>query len=178
MSHFAPVEPDAATGTTAELFVQVKKSLGAVPNMAKAMVNSPTLVKSWLALADAVGSGTLDPAVRERLAIASAQQNGCQYCLSAHTYIGANVAKIEPAELDAARRSQSENTHTAALLELASTIAQNAGDVDDADIKAARDAGVTEEEIGELVANIALNVLTNYFNVLARTENEWPLVTL
>ncbi|MGV9801555.1 carboxymuconolactone decarboxylase family protein [Mycobacterium sp. NPDC003449] len=178
MTHFAPVEPDTATGETADLFREVKKSLGAVPNMAKVMVNSPTLVRSWLALAGATSAGTIDPAVRERLAIATAQLNGCEYCLSAHTYLGANVAKLDADELDAARHGRSADPRVTALLALSQSIAENAGDVDEAEIKAAIEAGVTEEEIGELVANLALNVMTNYFNVLARTENEWPVVSI
>jgi AhpD family alkylhydroperoxidase len=111
-------------------------------------------------------------------AYSTAQLNGCEYCLSAHTYIGANIAKVEPAELDKARKGQSDDPHVAALLKLSNDIAENAGDVDDADVKAAREAGVTDEEIGELVANLALNILTNYFNILAHVDNDWPVVSL
>lgn len=178
MTNFAPIEPGAATGEAAELLRQVKAALGVVPNMTKGMANSPTLLRSFLALSGAVGKGTLAPAVRERLAIATAQLNGCEYCLSAHTFLGANVAKIDAVELEKARRGGSADTHVAALLELSNAIAQNAGDLDETDIKAARDAGATEEEIGEVVANLALNIMTNYFNVLARTETEFPLVSL
>jgi AhpD family alkylhydroperoxidase len=120
----------------------------------------------------------LPAAVRERLAISTAQLNGCEYCLSAHTYIGANIAKVDPAELDSARKGQSDDPHVAALLKLSNDIAENAGDVDDADVDAAREAVVTDEEIGELVANLALNILTNYFNVLAHVDNDWPVVSL
>ena len=178
MTQFAPVEPDTATGKAAELLAQVHKSLGLTPNMTKVMANSPALLKSYLALSGAVAGGTLPPAVRERLAIATAQLNGCEYCLSAHTYIGANIAKVDPAELDGARRAESNDPHLAALLKLSNDIAENAGDVDEVDIKAAREAGVTDEEIGEVVANLALNILTNYFNVLANVDNDWPVVQL
>jgi uncharacterized peroxidase-related enzyme len=178
MTNFAPVDPDFATGTAAELLAQVKKSVGQTPNMTKVMANSPALLKSWLVLSGAVAGGTLPAAVRERLAIATAQLNGCEYCLSAHTYLGANIAKVAAAELDNARKGQSDDPHVAALLKLSNDIAANAGDVDDADVEAARDAGVTDEEIGEIVANLALNVLTNYFNVLAHVDNDWPVVSL
>src|SRR6478609_5266777 len=166
MTNFTPVDPGSATGTAAELLAQVQKALGQTPNMTKVMANSPTLLQSWLALSGAVAGGTLPAAVRERLAISTAQLNGCEYCLSAHTFIGANVAKVESAELDSARKGQSRDPHVTALLQLSENIAENAGDVDDDDIQAARDAGVTDEEIGELVANLVLNILTNYFNVL------------
>lgn len=178
MTHFTPVEPDTATGKAADLLAQVQKSLGLTPNMTKVMANSPALLQGYLALSGAVAGGKLRPAVRERLAIATAQLNGCEYCLSAHTYIGANIAKVDSTELDSARRGESNDPHVAALLKLSNDIAENAGDVDEVDIKAAREAGVTDEEIGELVANLALNILTNYFNVLAHVDNDWPVVSL
>lgn len=175
---FTPVDPSAATGATAELLAQVRKSLGTVPNMTTAMANSPTLLKAYLALSGAVAGGALPAAARERLAVATAQLNGCEYCLSAHTYVGAQVAKIDADELERARRAESQDPHLAALLELSNTIAENAGDVDAGDLDRARRAGVTDEEIGELVANLALNILTNYFNVLAGVDNDWPVVSL
>jgi uncharacterized peroxidase-related enzyme len=178
MTDFAPVEPETATGKAAELLAQVQKSLGLTPTMTKVMANSPALLQGYLTLSSAVAGGTLRPAVRERLAIATAQLNGCEYCLSAHTYIGANIAKVDADELDSARRAESTDAHVAALLKLSNTIAENAGDVDDVEVKAAREAGVTDEEIGEIVANLALNILTNYFNVLAHVDNDWPVVSL
>lgn len=178
MTNFAPIEPDAATGVAADLLAKVQKSLGLTPNMAKVMANSPALLNSYLALATAVAGGTLRPAVRERLAVATAQLNGCEYCLSAHTYIGANIAKIEADELDKARHAKSDTPHIAALLKLSNDIAERHGHVDTVDLAAARDAGVSDEEIGELVANLALNILTNYFNVVAEVDNDWPVVSL
>lgn len=71
----------------------------------------------------------------------------------------------------------SADPHTAALLALSNAILQSAGDVDDAAIADARAAGVTDAEIGEIVGHIALNVLTNYFNVLSQVDNDWPVVT-
>ncbi|ATO68869.1 MULTISPECIES: carboxymuconolactone decarboxylase family protein [Mycobacteriaceae] len=178
MANFVPVEPEAATGRAAELLAQVHKSLGLTPNMTKVMASSPTLLQAYLALSGAVAGGVLSPAVRERLAIATAELNGCEYCLSAHTYIGANIAKLDSDELAKAREGDSKDAHVAALLKLSNTIAANAGDVDETEVKAAREAGATEEEIGEVVANLALNILTNYFNVLAHVDNDWPVVAL
>src|ERR1700738_4348832 len=140
MTNFAPVDPDSATGEAAELLAQVQKSLGQAPNMTKVMANSPALLKSWLALSGAVAGGTLPAAVRERLAISTAQLNGCEYCLSAHTYIGANIAKVDPAELESARKGESHDPHVAALLKLSNDIPDNAGAVGDADVEAAPEA--------------------------------------
>jgi uncharacterized peroxidase-related enzyme len=176
MSTLPQIDPATATGPTAEVLTEVRKTLGSVPNMAKAMANSPALLKGWLALSGALGSGVLPAAVRERLAIATAEYNRCEYCLSAHTYLGAHVAKIDAAEIELARDGESADPHIAALLALSDAITQGRGVIDDTVLKDARAGGVTDAEIAEVVGNLALNILTNYFNILAEPENEWPAV--
>jgi uncharacterized peroxidase-related enzyme len=177
MTGFAPVEPATATGKAAELLADVQKALGLTPNMTKVMANSPALLQGYLALNGALSGGVLPAPIRERLALATAEYNGCEYCLSAHTYIGANIAKIDAVELEAARDAKASDPHTQALLTLSDAIARGHGRVDDAELQAARDAGATDAEIGEVVGHLALNVLTNYFNILAKVDNDWPVVT-
>jgi len=180
MSAISPIDPATATATgeAKTLLAQVQKALGLTPNMTKVMANSPALLKGYLGLSGALGGGTIPAGAREELAVATAEFNRCQYCLSAHTYIGANVAKVDPEELERARNGESGDAHTAALLALSDAILRSRGDVDAADLDKARVAGVTDAEIGEVVGHIALNVLTNYFNVIADVENDWPVVTL
>jgi uncharacterized peroxidase-related enzyme len=178
MSRITQIEPEAATGAAADLLQQVQRTLGVTPNMTKVMASSPALLEGYLALSGALGGGVIPASVRERLALVTAEANGCEYCLSAHSYIGAHIAKVDADELDRARWAESRDPHTAALLSLSDAILQNAGDVDDATIAAARAAGVTDAEIGEVVGHIALNVLTNYLNVLSQVDNDWPVVPL
>jgi uncharacterized peroxidase-related enzyme len=178
MTAFTPVEPATATGKAAELLADVQKTLGLTPNMTKVMANSPALLQGYLALSGALAGGALPAATRERLAIATAEYNGCAYCLSAHSFIGANIAKVDAEELEAARDAKASDPHAAALLALSDAIARGRGTVEESSLKAARDAGVTDEEIGEVVGHLALNVLTNYFNILAKVENDWPPIAL
>lgn len=177
MSRLPLIDPATATGEAAELLSQVQQALGVTPNMTKVMANSPALLKGYLALSVALGTGVLPAAVRERLAVTTAESNGCAYCLSAHTYIGANVAKVDADELESARFAKSNDEHIQALLQLSNGVLQARGAVSDDSIAQARAVGVTDAEIGEVVGHIALNVLTNYFNVLSQVDNDWPVVT-
>ncbi|MFC7361051.1 carboxymuconolactone decarboxylase family protein [Nocardioides astragali] len=177
MSKLPQIDPATATGAAAELLAQVQKTLGVTPNMTKVMANSPALLNGYLALSGALGGGVIPAPVRERLALATAEANGCEYCLSAHTYIGANITHVDADELDRARDGKSTNPHIEALLTLSNAILGTRGAIDDADLDAARHAGVTDSEIGEVVGHIALNVLTNYFNTLSQVANDWPVVT-
>ena len=177
MSKLPQIDPATATGAAAELLAQVQKTLGVTPNMTRVMGNSPALLKGYLALSGALSGGAIPAPVRERLALATAETNGCEYCLSAHTYIGANIAHVDADELERARSAESSDPHTAALLTLSSAVLAARGAIDDADLDSARRAGVTDAQIGEVVGHIALNVLTNYFNILSQVDNDWPVVT-
>jgi len=172
MTTLAQIDPT----TDPELFAEVKKAMGVVPNMTKLMANSPAALRGFLALSTALSEGVLPAAVRERLALATAEHNGCDYCLSAHSFMGTNVVKIGTAEVSRAREARSSDPRAAALLRLSDAIVRGRGTVGAETLRAVKDAGVTDAEITEVVANIALNVFTNYFNMVADTEIDFPTV--
>jgi uncharacterized peroxidase-related enzyme len=176
MPTLSQVDPTTASGPAAALLAGVQKAFGVVPNMMKVMANSPALLKGCLDLSAALAGGVLPAGVRERLALATAEFHACSYCLSAHTFVAANVVKVPVDELARARWAQSDDPHTEAILTLSDAIVRGRGQVEDATLRAARDAGVSDAEIAEIIGNIALNVLTNYFNIVADVENEWPAV--
>ncbi|MGW4171347.1 carboxymuconolactone decarboxylase family protein [Streptomyces chartreusis] len=178
MTELTPIKPADAVGEVADLYAQMKKTIGVIPNMTQYMASNPAVLKAWMALSGALNEGTLPLAVRERLALSSAEYNRCTYCLSAHNFLAKNVAKIDEAEISLARDAASSDPHTDAILKLSDAIARGRGSVAEEDIKEARDAGVTDGQIAEVIANLALNTLTNYFNRFNDTPNEYPeLVT-
>jgi uncharacterized peroxidase-related enzyme len=176
MSRLPQIEANAAKAGAAELMAGVQAALGVTPNMVKAMANSPAALKAWVQFNGTVGEGTLSGDVRERIALLVAEENGCDYCLSVHSYLGANVAKLSDTEIGHARNGQSDTPKAAAILSLAAAIVRTRGDVEHTDLTAARNAGITDEEIAEVVANVALNFYTNFFNRLAHTEIDFPVV--
>jgi uncharacterized peroxidase-related enzyme len=176
MRRLPTIEPEQATGDAKALLERVSRTFGLVPNMTKVMANSPALLHGYLVLSGALATGTLDAGVRERIAVAVAEANECEYCLSAHSYIGANIAKVDEAELERARVADSRDAHTRAILRLADAVVRGRGEVSDEFFQQVRAAGVTEREIAETVGHVALNVLTNLFNKLARVDNDWPVV--
>ncbi|MGS2810525.1 carboxymuconolactone decarboxylase family protein [Nocardia sp. MW-W600-9] len=176
MSRLPLIQPDTATGKAADLLAGVQKALGVTPNMTKAMVNSPAVLEAYLGFSSALAGGTLSAGDRERIALLVAEENGCDYCLSAHTYIGENVAELAQPEISAARHGQSADPKSAAALALAVAVVRARGGIEDADIKTAREAGLTDAEITEVIAAVALNVFTNYLNKAIDTDIDWPVV--
>ncbi|MEU9128388.1 carboxymuconolactone decarboxylase family protein [Kitasatospora sp. NPDC048540] len=177
MSRLPIIEPTEATAPAAALLSTVRAALGVTPNMAKVMANSPAVLKGYLEFSGALGGGRLPAATREAIALAVAQENACDYCLSAHTHIATELAGLSPDAAEQARRGASADARTAAALALAVTLTRTRGELEDADLKAAREAGLTDGEVAEVIANVALNVFTNYFNKAADVDIDWPHVS-
>lgn len=176
MSDIQLIDPATAEGRTGELLATVQRNLGVTPNMTRAMANSPALLEGYLALSGALAGGQLSAAVREQIALAVAQRNGCDYCLSAHSYLAEHVAHLDGDAIDSARKADSEDAKTAAVLALAAAVVDTRGDIGTAELDAARDAGLSDGEIAETIGHVALNVLTNYFNKAVQVEIDFPHV--
>ena len=171
------LDPAQATGKAKELLDAVQASLGLTPNMTRTMAQSAAVLEGYLGLSGALGHGTLTAKVRERIALAVGEANGCQYCVSAHTAIGKMVG-LSTNDILASRQAHGDDAKTTAALTFAHLLVQKRGEVTDAEVSAVRTAGYSEGEIGEIVANVALNLFTNYFNHVAGTEIDFPTVEL
>lgn len=169
-----PAREDAPAAAQ-PLLDAVEKQLGVVPNLFRLVAISPAALEGYLSLNAALGR-TLDAKTRERIAITIAQANGCDYCLSAHNYLGLNLAKIDEAEITLNRAGHSGDAKADAAVVFARQVLASRGKVGDADIAAVRLAGFSEAQVIEIVASVALNVLTNYINNVAETEIDFPVV--
>jgi uncharacterized peroxidase-related enzyme len=167
---------DTAPEASKPLLAAVKQQLGVVPNLMKLVGNSPAALEGYLSLNGALAKGKLDIKLRERIALGVAEFNGCDYCLSAHSYLGANVAKLNQNELSAARDFHSDDVRADAALRFARRVAESHGRVSDAELATLHAAGFDDAGVVEIVVNVALNVLTNYVNNVAQTDIDFPKV--
>lgn len=175
MSRIAIPSREDAPAAAAPLLDAVAKQLGVVPNLFRLVSLSPAALQGMLGLSGAL-TKALDVKTRERIAIAVAQVNGCDYCLSAHTYLGLNLAKIDGAEIALNRRGASSDPKAHAAVRFAAKVAEARGKVTDADLQAVRMAGFADAQIVEIVALVAENVLTNFVNNVAETDIDFPVV--
>lgn len=176
MSRIPAIDPATATGKPQQLLEAVQKKMGKTPNMMRVLANAPAALQGYLDLSGALGTGTLNAKVREQIALTVGEINHCDYCLSAHTAIGGMVG-LGDDELRSAREAKSSDAKTHAILGLARTLVVNRGNLTDDELAAARAAGITDGEVLEVTANVALNILTNYVNHVAETVVDFPHVT-
>jgi uncharacterized peroxidase-related enzyme len=173
MARLATPARDNAPADSRPLLDAVFKKFGVIPNLFRVCALSPAALTGLLSLNEA-NSRTLDAKTRTRIAIAVAQVNGCDYCLSAHTYIGTNLVKISPEDAALNRKGDSTNAKAAAAVRFAAKVAERRGQINDDDIRAVKAAGYSEAQIVEIVSLVAENVMTNFLNNVAQTEIDFP----
>lgn len=175
MSRLKAIQPEDASGKAKELLGAVQSKLGLVPNLAKVLANSTAALEAYLGFSGALGQGVLSAQLREEIALAVAQTNSCDYCLAAHAAIG-KMAGLDAAAIASSRNARSANGKENAALSFAKQLVQDRGNTTDAQLQALRQAGFSDGEVAEIVANVALNIFTNYFNHVAQTDVDFPRV--
>lgn len=175
MTRIPALDPATTTGKASTLLDAVQKKLGVTPNLMRTLAHAPAALDAYLQFGGALATGTLSAKVREQIALAVAEANLCDYCLSAHSAIGRKLG-LGDADIRAARHAGAADPKVDAMLKLARSIVVHRGLIPDADLTHARSAGVGDGEIVEITANVALNLFTNYVNHVARTVVDFPRV--
>ena len=169
------LNPETTTGTSKELFNAVQKKLGFIPNLIKVFGNSPATLKAYLSLGEIAASGNFSAKFREQLALAIAEENSCNYCLSAHTTVG-KMSGLTDEQTEQNRQGLADDTKVQAGLQFAQLVTNNRGVVSNEELQAVKDAGYSDGEVLEIVLNVVSNTLTNYVNHIAETEVDFPKV--
>lgn len=166
---------ESASGSNKDIFAALQKGLGMVPNMTRVMANSPAVLQSYAQFTGAMGTAKLSPQIREQIALLTAESNACTYCLSAHSVLG-RMAGLNQAQIDGARKLESSDPRTFAALTFAQAVIDTRGGIVEGDLKAVRAAGFSDAEIAEIVAAVALNFFTNFFNRAFDVDVDFPRI--
>lgn len=177
MSRIPLVTHAAANGEQKQLLDAVQAQLGVVPNFIRIFANSPAALRAFLGLHGIAGEGALDAPTRERIALALAQVNGCQYCVSAHTAIG-RKSGLSGSEVMAARSGTSEDNQAAEAVKFAVSLVEKKGEIDTQELIALRSAGYSDAAIVEIITHVGMNFLTNILGKASRVEIDFPTVEL
>lgn len=175
MSRLTPIQ---ANGATSELKRSLKSShlkLGKTPNFFQVMANSPASLRAYIRADAALVRGQLTPRQREQVALAVAEINGCAYSLSAHYETGKSLGLTHD-EMQLARNATAADPKAEMMLRFTQAVVLQRGEISEDDFQALVKAGFTNEQIVEIIANIALNIFSNYFNSIAKTEVDFPLL--
>jgi uncharacterized peroxidase-related enzyme len=177
MSRLQPIQTQLATGRTKELLEATRAKFAGTPNMALVMANSPAVLQAYLAFETALASGRLPVKLRQEIALEVGELDGCQYSVSAHTAVS-KLLGLTDEEIEQARDGRAKSQQEEAALAFARQVVATGGKPSDADFDAVRQADYSDGEIAEIIANVALNIFTNYFNNSVQVEIDFPRVAL
>jgi uncharacterized peroxidase-related enzyme len=175
MNRLHPVDPAIAEGKAKTLLDGVKAGIGSVPNIFRLLAASPATLEAYLSYNRALSHGALPAKIREQIALVAAETNGCDYCASAHSLLGQH-AGLSQDDINEALEGRAADPKADAALRFAKLLLEKRGRISDSDLNRVKEAGLSEAEIGEIVAHVAINVFTNYFNIAFDTEIDFPIV--
>lgn len=171
------INPEQATGRTKELLERTQAQLGRVPNLYKAMAHSTAALDGYLSFRGALVQGKLSAMLREQIALLVAALNTCEYCVSAHAFRAQKLGLLSQ-ELELNQNAAASDPKTHAALTFVKALVAKHGAIDTAELNQLKAAGWNEEETGEIIAHVALNIFSNYFNHVAQPELDFPLTRL
>ena len=175
MMKIQAIKPEVATEAAKVTMEMVNKKLGRVPNMYQVMANSPAVLEAYVKFNSALSGGTLGNKMAELIALATAEANTCSYCLSAHSFLGTKVGLTDEQMLEGRAFYSQDEKMNAGLL-FAKKILENPKNISSADVEPLRNVCYSDGDILEIVANVIRNIFTNYINIIAETEVDWPII--
>ncbi len=178
MTRLRKIQPDNVNGKTKEMFNTVQNKLGKVPNMLRIMGNSPAVLEGYLSLSSALNENSIGAELNELIALTVANENGSDYCNAAHLYQGKKILCLNIITLEHAIYGESFDTKINSALKFASEIIKTKGKVTDKMFKKIKSAGYNDAQISEIIATVALNIFTNYFNSVAQTDIDTPVLPI
>ncbi|WP_394840677.1 peroxidase-related enzyme [Pendulispora brunnea] len=152
------------------------KNIGFTPNMMAAFAQSPIAFNAWAALLDSL-SKALDVKTRDSIGLAVSEVNGCNYCLTVHSFTAQHMAKLPADEIILARKGHAADPKRDAAVQFARKVIETRGHIRDTDLKAVRDVGYSDANIMEIIALVAMYSLTNFFNNVFDLDKDFPAVT-
>lgn len=169
MARLAIPTVESAPTKSQPILQNYQKILGVVPNFFALISQSPDALKAIADMHGALGK-SLGHKTRERIHVMTAEVNGCNYCLSAHTYLGAKLQGLSAEDMELNRVGRSTDPQADAALQFAYKIAKSRGHIEDADVEAVRAAGYNDTQIVDIVAETAFSSITNLFNNTFKTD--------
>jgi uncharacterized peroxidase-related enzyme len=175
MSRIPTPALETATGATAEIYAQIKKSVGTVPyTFAIIGAHGPAALKAILQADGVLAASSLSKQDQESVKSIVSEGAGCG--VAAHSLLG-KLAALKPEALNQIRAGQpTGDAKRDALVRFARNLTLTSGTISDAEFAAIKAAGYTDAQLVDISLAIALTVFTNVFNRINDTAIDFPRV--
>lgn len=160
-----------SSGVAESILSNVKSKMGMIPNLFAYMANNTALLKSYLEVEDNFRNHTgFTPVEQEVVLLSISVENGCTYCVAAHSFIAKNQSKVPDEVVKSLRNGKEiENEKLQALRKLTEAIVKSKGYPTQEVINEFKNQGYTDESYLGILTGIALKSMSNYFNHINET---------
>jgi len=176
MPRIEALKPENVPADSKTILDTFTKNIGFTPNMMATFAASPIAFNAWAALFGGM-SKALDVKTRDSIGLAVSEVNGCNYCLTVHSYTAKHMAKLNDDEIILARKGHATDAKRDAAVQFARKVIETRGNVSDTDFATVRNAGYTDANILEIVGLVAMYALTNLINNVSNPDKDFPAVT-
>lgn len=173
MAHFKVPSKAEVSANNQEIFDNLNKGLGMVPNLYAVMALSDTALENYLAFQNAKTS--FSNKEKQAVNLVVSQVNECHYCQSAHTLLGKMNGLTEEQTIEIRKGSASFDSKLNALVILAKEITAKKGFASKEAVDAFIDAGYTKGQVVEFVFLVAEKTAMNYLHAITKVEIDFPL---
>lgn len=170
MSLFQLHTVDSAPDGSKPLLADGQKRMGFLPNLYAGLAESPAALQGYFDLSAALAKTQLTPAQQQVVLLITSVENGCTYCVAAHSMIARKMAKADPAVVAALREQRPiPDPKLEALAQFTRRVVQQRGWLDDAAVQAFLDAGYSRANVLDVIMGVTMKTLSNYANHLLLT---------
>lgn len=165
---------DTAPEESVPVLQGVKDAYGFVPNLFGALAESPAAAAAYAALGKALEKAALGPVEQQVVFLAISAENGCEYCMAAHSTL-AKGARMPADVLAALRRGQRlPDRRLQALAAFTRALHERRGWVTEPELQAFSEAGYARRHILDVITIVAMKTLSNYANHIAEPPLDPP----
>lgn len=166
-----PVRVETAGPHAREILDKAHAQVGFIPNMYANMVNAPAVLDTYLlGYREFREESGFIPAEQEVVFLTISFENGCGYCMGAHSFIADAKSGVPAAVTDAIRNgTRISDAKLGALAQFTRVMLHKRGLPTSDDVAAFLGAGYDERQILYIVLAIAVKTLSNYSNHLFDT---------
>lgn len=163
---------DNAGDRAKALLEAAKTQAGMIPNMYKNMANLPALLETYGTGYNLFRKeGGFTPAEQEVIFLTISKENGCEYCMAAHSVVADMMSKVPVAVTDAIRNDvEIPDARLRVLSKFSSVMVLKRGRPSDEDVREFLMADYSEEHILAIILAIAVKTISNYSNHIFHTE--------
>ena len=149
---------------------KTEKMYGFTPNLYGVLANSPAALHAYASLNETLSKhGHLSPREQQAAILAISVENGCTYCVAAHSMVAEQVG-LDREAVDALREGRPlDNAKLEALTTFARQVVEKRGWVGDEALEALAVAGYKPAAALEVITLVALKTLSNYTNHIVDT---------